>query len=102
MRVAVGPIVHTRRVLRIRPQKRSGFSLRTVGSPPVAESGPPADETLIRQVARVLYRCDRGDWAGAMEAWDEDEYRDTAYHRTARALYEAGLLRGELPADGGR
>jgi hypothetical protein len=65
-------------------------------------SGPPADETLIRDVARVLYLCDRGDWAGAMEAWDEDEYRDTAYHRTARALYEAGLLRGELPADGGR
>jgi hypothetical protein len=65
----------------------------------VAESGPPADETLIRQVARVLYRCDRGDWAGAMEAWDEDEPRDTAYHRTARALYEAGLLRGGPPAD---
>jgi hypothetical protein len=60
----------------------------------VAESGPPAAETLIRKVARVLYLYDRGDRAGAMEAWDEGGHRDTAYHRMARALYEAGLLRG--------
>jgi hypothetical protein len=64
----------------------------------VTESGPQADETLIRDVARVLYLCDRGDWAGAMEAWDEDEYRDTAYHRMAQALSEAGLLAGAAEA----